>query len=177
MTEPHPAEPADLKPVLPDEPLPAEIQAAAFFLADHAVVENGKLYVNGGFWNQLYSSAYPVARAFGVAAVLHIPWYRHHEAHNFAITFEDADGHELAARFEGQFRVGTAPNMRVGDFTIMPVAALATNFVLDRPGDYSALLAVDDRELARWRFRAVEAAEPMPGTQTGPSGGPDGAES
>ena len=110
--------------------MPEEIQAFAFFLADHAVVENGKLYVNGGFWNQVYSAEYPVARAFGLAAVLHIPWRKHHQGHAFTVTFEDADGRPLTARFEGQFRVGTSPNMRVGDFTVMPVAAFVTNFVL-----------------------------------------------
>jgi hypothetical protein len=145
--------------------MPEEIQACAFFLADHAVVENGKLYVNGGFWNQVHSMTYPSIRAFGVAAVLHIPWRQHHKAHTFAVTFEDADGGSLPARFDGQFRVGTAPNMRVGDFTIMPIAAFVTNFGLDRPGDYAARLQVNGAELARWRFRAVEAADPTGGTQ------------
>jgi len=156
--------------------MPEDIQACAFFLSDHAVVENGKLYVNGGFWNQVYSANYPVARAFGVAAVLHIPWRQHHHGHAFAVTFEDADGRPLAARFEGQFRVGTAPSMRVGDFTVIPLAAFVTNFVLDRPGDYAAVLSVDSAELARWRFRAVEAADPMAGTQAGGAQGPAPAE-
>jgi hypothetical protein len=159
-----------------EQPMPEDIQACAFFLSDHAVVENGKLYVNGGFWNQVYSATYPVARAFGVAAVLHIPWRQHHQGHGFAVTFEDADGRSLAARFEGQFRVGTAPNMRVGDFTVIPLAAFVTNFILDRPGDYAAVLSVDDTELARWRFRAVEAADPMAGTQAGGASGPGPAE-
>jgi hypothetical protein len=152
-----------------EQPMPEEIQACAFFLSDHAVVENGKLYVNGGFWNQLYSPTYPVARAFGVAAVLHIPWRQHHQAHSFTVTFEDADGRELAAKFEGQFRVGTSPNMRVGDFTMMPLAAFVTNFVIDRAGDYAAVLSVDEEELARWRFRAAQAADPAGGTQAGGS--------
>jgi len=155
-----------------EQPMPEDIQAFAFFLSDHAAVENGKLYVNGGFWNQVYSATYPVARAFGVAAVLHIPWRQHHHGHDFAVTFEDADGRPLAARFEGQFRVGTAPNMRVGDFTVIPLAAFVTNFVLDRPGDYAAVLSVDGTELARWRFRAVKAADPMTGTQAGGAQGP-----
>jgi hypothetical protein len=146
-------------------PMPDEVQACAFFLADHAVVENGKLYVNGGFWNQVYSLIYPSVRAFGVAAVLHIPWRQHHKAHVFTVTFEDADGGSLPARFDGQFRIGTAPNMPVGDFTIMPIAAFVSNFALDRPGDYSALLHVDGAELARWRFRAVQAPDPIGGTQ------------
>lgn len=151
-----------------DQPMPAEIQAYAFFLADHAVVENGKLYVNGGFWNQVYSAEYPVVRAFGLAAVLHIPWRKHHHEHGFAVTFEDADSRPLTARFEGQFRVGTSPRMRVGDFTVMPVAAFVTNFVLDRPGDYAAVLHVDDQELARWRFRAISEPAPVAGTGAGP---------
>ena len=152
--------------------MPEEIQAFAFFLADHVVVENGKLYVNGGFWNQVYSAEYPVARAFGLAAVLHIPWRKHHQGHAFTVTFEDADGRPLTARFEGQFRVETAPNMRVGDFTVMPVAAFVTNFVLDRPGDYAALLEVNGTELARWRFRAIEAPDPVVDTLAGTGSGP-----
>ena len=57
------------------------------------------------FWNQVYSAEYPVVRAFALAAVLHIPWRKHHQGHGFAVTFEDADEHP-SARFEGQFRVG-----------------------------------------------------------------------
>ncbi|HEX2318687.1 MAG TPA: hypothetical protein VHJ18_06855 [Streptosporangiaceae bacterium] len=155
-----------------EQPMPEEIQACAFFLADHAVVENGKLYVNGGFWNQVYSAEFPVVRAFALAAVLHIPWRKHHHGHAFAVTFEDADGRPLTARFEGQFRVGTSPSMRVGDFTVMPVAAFVTNFVLDHPADYAALLAVNDVELARWRFRAIQAHDPATGTQAGAGAAP-----
>ncbi|HEX5190574.1 MAG TPA: hypothetical protein VFW16_13590 [Streptosporangiaceae bacterium] len=160
-----------------EQPMPEEIQACAFFLADHAVVENGKLYVNGGFWNQVYSAEYPVVRAFALAAVLHIPWRKHHEGHGFEVTFEDADSRPLSARFEGQFRVGTSPSMRVGDFTVMPVAAFVTNFVLDQPGDYAALLEVDGTELARWRFRAIQAPEPGAGTQSGAGSAPPPEES
>ena len=61
--------------------------------------------------------------------------------------------------------------MRVGDFTVMPVAEV-TNFVLDHPGDYAALLEVDGTELARWRFRAIEAPDPAAGTQAGAGAAP-----
>jgi hypothetical protein len=47
-----------------------------------------------------------------------------------------------------------------------------TNLVLDRPGDYSAPLEVDGAELARWRFRAIEAPDPVVGTQAGTGSGP-----
>jgi len=59
------------------------------------------------------------------------------------VTFGDADGGLSAARFDGQFRVGTTPSMRVGDLPIMPSAGFATNFALDQPSDYAARLEVD----------------------------------
>lgn len=43
-----------------DLPMQEQMRACACFLADQAIVENGRLYVNGGFWSQVYSAAYPV---------------------------------------------------------------------------------------------------------------------
>lgn len=34
------------------------MHAAAFFLADHASVESGKVYANGAFWNRLNFPTY-----------------------------------------------------------------------------------------------------------------------
>lgn len=147
--------------------MPATIRPVAFFLADHAAAENGKLYINGGFWQNIYSATFPAVRVFSVAAVLHVPWRDHHRDHTFVVAFEDADGNTIPARFEGQFRAGTSPDMRVGDFSIVPVAATVANFVLQRPGDYAALLETDGREVARWRFRAVQTLGSIGGMQPG----------
>lgn len=139
-----------------DQPIPTDLHADAFFTADHAAVENGKLYVNGGFWNRLGLPSFPAVHTFSVGVVLHIPWRAHHQHHSFAISFEDADGQTTTNRLEGTFQSGTAPDMRPGDFTEFPLAANVGNFVFQRPGDYAAVLHLDGTEISRWRFRATQ---------------------
>lgn len=150
--------------------MPVNIQAEAFFTADHAAVESGKLYVNGGFWSRLNFSSFPAVQNFAVCVVLHIPWRAHHQRHTFAISFEDADGHRTSNRAEGQFQTGTAPDMRTGDYSVVPIAIVVNGFVFQRAGDYAAVLEVDGTEINRWRFRAVQVFG-VPGPPPRPTGG------
>ncbi len=138
-----------------EQPIPTDLYADAFFTADHAEVQGGKLYVNGGFWTRLSFPSFPQVFSFSVCVVLHIPWRAHHQSHSFAISFEDADG-QTVTNLEGEFSSGTLPDMRAGDFTVFPMAAQVGNFVFQRPGDYAAVLRVDGTEIKRWRFRAVQ---------------------
>ena len=147
---------------LPD----ADLHAVAFFLADHAVVESGKAYVNGGFWNHLRFSSFPAVQSFSIVAVLYVPWRAYHAKHRFAIWFEDADAKPLQGTIEGEFQVGAAPDMKRGDPTIMPIAATVSNFAVERPGGYACVLAVDGTEIGRWRFSAIQVFQ-----QTSPSAG------
>lgn len=132
-----------------------DIFAAGFVLADHAAVESGKVYIQGGFWNRLFFPSFPAVTHFGVAAILHVPWRAYHQTHKFSIWFEDADGGRVGGEMGGEFSVGTSPDMRVGDETIMPVSAMINNFAIERPGDFAAVLSVDGAEISRWPFRAV----------------------
>lgn len=157
-----------------DAPLPLDLHAEAFFTADHAVVESGKLYVNGGFWSRLNFPSFPVVHNFAVCVVLHIPWRAHHQNHSFAITFEDADGNMTSNRAEGQFQMGTPPDAKTGDYTIAPIAVTVNGFVLQRPGDYAAVLMIDGTEVSRWRFRAVQVFG-VPGPPQPPAVGGDPA--
>jgi hypothetical protein len=127
-----------------------DIHAKAFFLADHAVVESGKIYTSGAFWNQLRFPSFPAVYTFAVVSVLHIPWRAYHQRHKFSVHFMDADAKPMPGRLEGEFQVGAAPEMLVGEPTIMPFAAVVGNFVFIRPGDYAAVLEVDGAELDRW---------------------------
>ena len=83
-----------------EQPIATDIYAEAFFTADHGAVENGKLYVNGGFWNRLGFPSYPAVYSFSICAVIHIPWRAHHQSHSFAISFEDADGRTTPNRLK-----------------------------------------------------------------------------
>ena len=116
-----------------EQPIPTDIYAEAFFTADHGAVESGKLYVNGGFWNRLNFPSYPQVHTFTVCAVIHIPWRAHHQGHTFAIYFEDADGQITPNRLEGKFQIGTAPDMRSGDATEFPIAAVVATSSFNGP--------------------------------------------
>jgi hypothetical protein len=150
--------------------MPLGLRAEAFFTADHAAVESGKLYVSGGFWSRLNFPSFPVIHNFAVCIVLHIPWRAHQQRHTFTVSFEDADGHVTTNRAEGQFQTGTAPDMRTGDYSVAPIAIGVNGFVLQRAGDYAAVLEVDGTEISRWRFRAVQVFG-VPGPSPGPAGG------
>jgi hypothetical protein len=155
-----------------EQPIPTDIYAEAFFPADHAAVENGKLYVNGGFWNRLNFPTYPAVLTFSIVAVIHIPWRAHHQNHTFSISFQDADGQTTPNRLEGKFSTGTSPDMRPGDSTDFKFAVQVSNFVFQRAGDFAAVLQVDGTEIKRWRFRAVQvvgASPTMPPPQAGGS--------
>lgn len=151
-----------------------DLYATAFFLADHASVENGKVYVNGGFFNQMQFATFPAAANFSVVGILNIPWSSQNQPHKFAVHFTDADAHRLDGEFSGEFQVTPNPEAGVGDPFLMPIAAAANGFVFHGPGHYSAVLTVDGEELSRWGFR-VNAIVPPQEPGVGAPGGAFGS--
>lgn len=137
------------------------ISSLAFFLADFAVVESGKAYVSGGFWDRIAVPEFPSSAFFAVVAVIHVPWTAYHQLHNFSISVEDAGGTELAPGFDGQFQVSSAPHLKVGDPTIMPVTGSIPGMTFEAPGDFSFILRINGKEIDRWPLRVlqVDAAE------------------
>ncbi len=124
------------------------------------MVAEGKVYVNGGFWDVIRFPAYPQVLPVAVVAVLRVPYRAYHQDHKFEVTMEDADARDVLLRVEGQFRVGSSAEMRVGDPSILPMAMLG-QVAIPRPGDFSFILRVDGGELARYPFRALQVAAPM----------------
>jgi hypothetical protein len=134
---------------------PTQISCAALFLADHASVESGKLYVNGGYWNRLQFPSFPTYYTFSVAAVLLVPWHDHKQ-HDFSIHFTTSDGTRVGGELAGNFSAGTLPGAREGDPSVFPIAAAIGNFLLERPGDYEVVIEVDGHALDRWPFRVSQ---------------------
>jgi hypothetical protein len=146
-----------------------DFEVLGFFPADHAVAVDGKVYVNGGFWNMLRFPSFPhVAPAFSLVAVLKVPYRAYHQDHKMTLLLEDADGKPLGLRVDGEFRVGTEPHMRVGDPTVMPLAVQVNNLTIETPGDVVMKLEVDGTELARYGVRVVQVV----GAALSPGGGP-----
>ncbi|WP_426625262.1 DUF6941 family protein [Leifsonia sp. McL0607] len=130
---------------------PPQISCSALFLADHASVESGKLYVNGGYWNRLQFPSFPTYYTFSVAAVLLVPWHDHKQ-HEFSIHFTTADGKRVGGELSGNFSAGTLPGAKEGDPSVFPIAATIGNFLLERSGDYEVVIEVDGQALDRWSF-------------------------
>ena len=141
-----------------NDPVGGGVRALSLFTADHAAVENGKVYVNGAFWTRLNMVQFPAMHpSLAIVAAVEVPWREYHRDHAFAIELEDADGNVLPPRIGGQFRVGASPDLRVGDPTVMPIAGVINNLLFERPGDYSFVLKVDGDEIDRYTVRAVQA--------------------
>ncbi len=52
---------------------PMDFEALALFTADHATVENGKVYVNGGFWDTIFQPSFPALVSVALVAVIKVP--------------------------------------------------------------------------------------------------------
>lgn len=136
---------------------PNGFRSLAFFAADHAVVENGKAYVNGGFWDRIFQVAYPAVITVSLVAVLQVPADAYLVDHRFAIEMEDAKGNKLTSlKIEGDFRVGASPALEPGEPSIVPVAVSLIGLSIERAGDYWFVLSVNGDELDRFRVRAMQ---------------------
>src|SRR5215210_6182415 len=140
---------------------PMDFQALALFTADHAAVENGKVYVNGGFWDILKQPSYPTDVSFSLVAVIKVPARAYLENHRITVEMVDADEVRLPLKIEGEVRVGPAPHMNPGEPSTLPFAFPLNGVHLERAGDYFFVLSVDGDEIARYRIRAIQLV-PIP---------------
>jgi hypothetical protein len=138
-----------------------DFRAVALFTADHAVVENGKVYVNGGFWDTLRQPSYPAQVAMSLVAVILVPSRAYQEDHQVAVEMVNADEQRLPLRIQGAIRVGASPDLRPGDPTTLSLAFPLNGVTLERAGDYWFVLSVDGDEIARYRIHAVHTV-PVP---------------
>jgi hypothetical protein len=134
-----------------------DFEALAFFTADHAAVENNKLYVNGGFWNILLRDRFPARVTGSLVAVIKVPARAYQETHHLTIGLTDHNDESLPFRVDGEFRVGGSPFLDRGDPSVVPLAFPLEGLVLDQAGDYCFALSVGRNELKRYRIRAIQS--------------------
>jgi hypothetical protein len=134
-----------------------DFEALALFTADHAAVENNKLYVNGGFWNNLPRDSFPARVIGSLVAVIKVPARAYLENHHITIELADPEGESLPFRIDGDFRVGAAPHLDRGDPSVISMAFPLEGLVLERAGEYCFVLSIDSNVLKRYRIRAVQS--------------------
>jgi uncharacterized protein DUF6941 len=156
---------SELEPLPPEgnDPTPASaaqlarFSALGFFAADHAAVENNKVYASGAFWNILRFPAFPATLpSIALVAVLQQPFHQALSDHTFAMQLVDSDEKALDMNVEGQFRVAPGIESRYGDSGIIPIAVPIYGMSFERPGDYSFVLKVDGLELDRYAFKVIQ---------------------
>jgi hypothetical protein len=142
-------------------------------LCDSAVTAEGKLYVQGGGWNQLSTPQFPfVHPRIGVAITLWVPYTETNRQHQMELALEHEDGprvplgpprpkagapgeFEQAMSVKAQFNLGRPPQIQPGDAQVLPIAMNFDQLAFTAPGAYSFVMTVDDEELHRLAFRVV----------------------
>jgi hypothetical protein len=134
-----------------------DFEALAFFTADHAAVENNKLYVNGGFWNILPRDSFPARVTGSLVAVIKVPARAYQENHRITIELADHNEESLPFRIDGEFRMGASPHLDRGDPSVISLAFPLEGLVLEQAGDYCFTLSINGDELKRYRIRALQS--------------------
>ena len=144
---------------------------AEAFLADSVVAVEGKLYVQGGGWDQLQAATLPVRQPrIGIAILLHVPYNDTNVPHQFELRLEDADGNTLPlgdappgiSTTDGKIRaiggpvvVGRPPFLSPGDQQGVAIAANLDGLVFDKVGAYRFVVAVDGEDIKHLPFRII----------------------
>jgi hypothetical protein len=153
MTDSPPGEPA------PSADRLTTVRSRGFFPADYASVEGGKIYASGAYWSTLRFPAFPaVLPSMSLVAVIEVPFQASYGDHSMQMRLVDLDENALGLEVEGMFRAAPAIENKYGQPGLTPVAVPIHGLVIERPGEYSFTLTVDDREIDRYRFRVVQVA-------------------
>jgi hypothetical protein len=138
---------------------------ADLILCDHAEAVNGKLYINGGGWNLLFTPDRPVN--ISLAILIEVGWTETNTPHEFRadlLTTDGdlvlVDGNEISLR--GRFEIGRPPGIKPGTSLNTPLAMQVTALVLP-VGGYEWRLFIDDEPVARRPFQVMT----LPGMPVG----------
>ncbi len=126
-------------------------------LADHAVVADGKLYVNGGGW----TLTSPTTPPSSIALKFDVPWDQANTPIELLLELTDADGHPVTqptpvgpapVHVQARLEVGRPPGMPLGAPINAIVALGIPPLVLDPGQRYTWRLHVDGQTRSDWEL-------------------------
>src|SRR3712207_5850459 len=104
-------------------------EVLAFFAADHAVVESGKVYVNGGFFDRFYFPVFPAPLAsIAVVGLVRVSAQQFQRDHRFVVELQEEGNDTPIVKIAGGFRALPAPDAGPGEPTNWPLAVPLTGF-------------------------------------------------
>lgn len=120
-------------------------------------MESGKVYASGAFWSLLRFPEFPaVLPAMSLVAVIRVPFHANFAEHTLVFSVIDQDEKPIAMRIEGTFRTALTIEHKFGAPSLTSVTIPIHGLKIDRPGEYSFVLTVDDDELDRFQFAAIQ---------------------
>lgn len=146
-------------------------------MADYATVHQGKLFITGAGINLMMVPQMepPYLLNFGVGITVAIPWTATNQNHRLKIALVDRDEQVIPiaktppgvtvpegeeGMIHGNFNIGRAASMEVGEDSIIPMAFQFPNLPIPYPGTYKLVVQIDGSEVACARFRVV-APQPI----------------
>jgi len=140
-------------------------------------VAGNKLFITGAAINWISTNAVAAPHPVNMtlAILVRIPWNATNQQHKLSIELvaDTSDGSERVSINEilppdsdeenrgtiiGLFNAGRAPNMRVGEETLMPVALPFLGLPLPNIGSYFFSIGIDGTEMDRVSFRVIPSA-------------------
>lgn len=148
------------------------------FLADSVVSAEGKLYVQGGGWNQVNAEGLPFRLPrCGIALLVRVPYTATNQPHRFDIHLQDADGQEVPLgdappgletadgkvhRIGGEFNVGRPPTVQPGDEQLVALAINFDGLVFEQPNRYEFVIELDGTPMKKLAFRLLQIPQMAP---------------
>ena len=106
-------------------------------IADAATVQAGKLYIHGGGWDRIFTTALPwVHPSLAIAFVLRVEYLEALTDHPVVIELVDDDEQPVFPRIEGTVRVGHPPMIAPGSPIFVPQAITLNSLQFARHGTF-----------------------------------------
>ena len=132
-----------------------------FLLADAAEVLNGKVYLMGGGWDQIYVQDWDQPIQLSMAIGIGIPWNETNIQHNLTLSIQDLDGNPIEAPAEIGFTQGRPPTHPVGEAQHLPFVG-KVSIRLPGAATYAIAITIDGERAKTFRFHARDGRPPGP---------------
>ena len=128
-------------------------------LCDAAQVQSGKLFILGGGFDTINVPNLPATqRNLSLAMVAEIGQEDRQRDLELHISLVDEDGQAVGIEAKGKLRVGAPPNLPPGAPSVVPIVSPFQNVTFAEAKGYAFVVSLEGEELARIRFRVVQAS-------------------
>jgi len=108
---------------------------------------DGKLYIFGGQWDQLFVGSLPTTQKLAFALVIKVEYSEALADHRLVIELQDEDRNDLGANISAGFRPGHPPMTDVGSAISVPLAIEPPPVPINQHGRLVWRISIDGTEV------------------------------